>query len=226
MDKRAPAFVHIRHKAGSLLRSGWFLDKKVERVLEYLASEFLPDQKKGFTVKTRYKLAAVLGLLALSVLACSPFLRTSRMLQGEAGVPLEKGLEGAENGERIYFTAIGSEGDLIRYRGGPEFGGMMMGSYLTCAACHGPGGGGGTHYMHMQVMDAPDIRYQALVEEAEEHGGGETGNEHGDYSLDEFRRAVVEGEHPDGEPLSRDMPNWQISDQDLEDLFEFLKTLP
>lgn len=80
--------------------------------------------------------------------------------------------------------------------------------------------------MHMQVMDAPDIRYQALAEEAEEHSGSENSDVHDDYSLDDFRRAVVDGEHPDGEPLSREMPRWQISDQDLEDLFAFLKSLP
>jgi hypothetical protein len=172
-------------------------------------------------MKTGYKLAAVIVLLALPVLACSTFFRAPRLVQGEAGIPIETGLAGVENGERVYFTAIDSEADLIRYRGGPNFGGMMMGSYLTCASCHGPGGRGGTHFMHMQVMDAPDIRYQALVEESEEHG-----DEHGEYSLEEFRRAVVEGEHPDGEPLSREMPRWRISDQDLEDLFAFLKTLP
>jgi hypothetical protein len=75
--------------------------------------------------------------------------------------------------------------------------------------------------MHMQVMDAPDIRYQTLVEETEEHG-----DEHGEYSLEDFRNAVVEGEHPDGEPLSREMPHWQISGRDLADLFEFIRTFP
>lgn len=125
------------------------------------------------------------------------------------------------NGERIYFTATSGRGGEIRYRGGPAFGGMMMGSYLTCAACHGPTARGGRHVMHMTVMDAPDIRIQALMSESEEHGG-----DHGEYDLDVFRKAVVDGQHPDGEALKQDMPRWQISDADLADLFAFLQSLP
>jgi hypothetical protein len=78
----------------------------------------------------------------------------------------------------------------------------------------------------MWVMDAPDIRYKALSSEAGEHAGEEEGGEHGEYTLENFRLAVVEGKHPDGEPLSSDMPRWQMSDEDLADLFEFLKSLP
>jgi hypothetical protein len=84
--------------------------------------------------------------------------------------------------------------------------------------------------MHMQVMDAPDIRYQALIGEEKEHGGEEHAadeHEHADegYDLEDFRRAIVEGEHPNGEPLDHDMPRWEMSDQDLANLFEFIKTL-
>jgi CRISPR/Cas system type I-B associated protein Csh2 (Cas7 group RAMP superfamily) len=41
-----------------------------------------------------------------------------------------------------------------------------------------------------------------------------------------FNMAVVDGEHPDGQPLDGNMPRWQMSDADLADLFEFLKSLP
>lgn len=129
------------------------------------------------------------------------------------------------NGERIYFTATNRRGEPISYTGGPTFGGMMMGSYLTCAACHGPEARGGVHMMHMQVMDAPDIRYTTLSAEVGEHAMGE-GEEHGEYDLEDFRLAVVEGKHPDGEPLSRNMPRWQMSDEDLSDLLAFLKAIP
>lgn len=128
------------------------------------------------------------------------------------------------NGERIYFTATSGRGSQITYRGGPNLGGMMMGSYLNCAACHGPEGHGGTHWMHMQVMEAPDIRLVALNEEMEEHGGEE--HAEGGYDMEKFRRAVIEGSHPDGEPLSQDMPHWQMSEADLADLYAFLKSLP
>jgi mono/diheme cytochrome c family protein len=105
---------------------------------------------------------------------------------------------------------------------------MMMQPRLACVSCHGADGRGGTHVMHMQVMDAPDIRFATLNSEEGEHGGGEAGIEHtqGDYDLDMFQQAVVEGKHPDGDALSKDMPRWEISDGDLAALFEYLKTLP
>jgi hypothetical protein len=133
------------------------------------------------------------------------------------------------NGEQIYFTAVNDRGQRISYSGGQNFGGMMMGmgNNLACASCHGTDGRGGIHTMHIDVMDAPDIRYSALSGEGDDHGGDEPhGDEHGGYDLNAFRLAVIGGIHPDGEPLSRDMPRWQMSDEDLVDLFEFLKTLP
>ncbi|MBC7231695.1 MAG: c-type cytochrome [Chloroflexi bacterium] len=125
------------------------------------------------------------------------------------------------NGERIYFTGTSGRGGQIRYQGGPAFGGMMMGSYLTCAACHGLAAQGGRHIMHMVVMDAPDIRITALAGEVGEHGG-----DHSEYDLETFRKAVVDGQHANGELLSQDMPRWQMSDTDLADLFAFLQSLP
>jgi mono/diheme cytochrome c family protein len=108
-------------------------------------------------------------------------------------------------------------------------GGMMMGTYLTCASCHGPEARGGIHQMHMQVMDAPDIRYIALSSEADEHaeeGEDQHEDEHAGYDLEDFRLAVIEGRHPTGAPLSSDMPRWRISDTDLADLFAYLKAIP
>ena len=125
----------------------------------------------------------------------------------------------AENGERIYFTSTSQRGGRISFSGGPALGGMMMGTYLTCASCHGPTGQGGRHTMHMTVMDAPDIRYVELAGEMEEHGG------QGEYDLVTFRKAVVNGEHPDGDSLDRDMPRWKMSENNLADLFAFLQSL-
>jgi len=161
-------------------------------------------------------------ILALFLTACGVIPRLP-IRSEPAGTKNEDA--GVANGERIYFTAANSRGERIPYSGGPPFGGMMMGSYLTCAACHGPEARGGTHVMHMQVMDAPDIRYAALSAEAGEHGAGEM-EEHGEYDLEDFRLAVVEGKHPDGEPLNRNMPRWQMSDENLADLFDYLKAIP
>jgi cytochrome c oxidase subunit 2 len=131
------------------------------------------------------------------------------------------------NGERIYFTSTNEENERITYAGGPPVGRMMMGGTFTCASCHSPDGEGGEHVMQMQTMDAPNIQWSALQAEGE-HEGEEGGHEdeHGDYGLEDFRLAVVEGQHPDGEPLEPDMPRWRMNDADLEDLAQFLDTLP
>jgi ABC-type glycerol-3-phosphate transport system substrate-binding protein len=150
--------------------------------------------------------------LGLILVACSSLLPSSSSSQIDQ-------TPNAENGERIYFTSTSQRGGRISFSGGPALGGMMMGSYLTCAACHGLTGQGGRHTMHMTVMDAPDIRYVELAGEMEEHGG------EGEYDLVTFRKAVVNGEHPDGDSLDRDMPRWKMSDNDLADLFAFLQTL-
>jgi cytochrome c oxidase subunit II len=130
------------------------------------------------------------------------------------------------NGERIYFTATSKRDSRITYSGGPSSG-MMMGGGLACASCHGPDAQGGLHtMMGMQVMDAPDIRWDSLADEVDEgHGDEEQGHGEGEYDLELFRLAVVEGKHPDGEPLSEDMPRWDIGDEDLEDLVEYLMSL-
>ena len=129
----------------------------------------------------------------------------------------------ASNGEQIYFTAVNDRGEYISYTGGPAYGGMM-GGQLACVSCHGEDGRGSLHWMHMQQMDAPDIRYSVLASEADEHGSGDSHTE--EYDLETFRQAVVLGQHPDDGSLSRNMPRWALNEGDLADLFEYLKTLP
>jgi cytochrome c oxidase subunit II len=125
------------------------------------------------------------------------------------------------NGERIYFTGKNEEGERIAYSGAP-FPGVGAGA-LGCASCHGGDAEGGRHWMHMLVMDAPDIRWSALAGEAGD--GHDDGDEHGEYDLAAFGVAVVEGRHPGGEPLSDLMPRWKLSDRDLADLAAFLQSL-
>lgn len=140
----------------------------------------------------------------------------------ESQATLEPGTDPA-NGEQIYFTSSDKQGNRVSYEGGPNFGGMMMGSYLTCASCHGPDAHGGNHVMHMQTMYAPPIYYAALTSMMVEESGGT--QEPGGYTLEDFRNAVVNGQHPDGDTMDPDMPRWKMSDQDLADLFAFLKNI-
>ena len=125
------------------------------------------------------------------------------------------------NGEQIYFTATSQRGTPITSDMGM---GMMRGGTMACASCHGPDGRGGQVRMMMRVSEAPDIRYKTLT--AAEHGEeGEEGMEHEPYTDETIKRAITEGIEPDGKPLEWPMPRWTMSDEDLNDLLEFLKTL-
>jgi len=121
------------------------------------------------------------------------------------------------NGEQIYFTATSQRGTPIT---SDLRMGMMGGRTLPCATCHGADGRGGRVRIMMQTFEAPDIRYRALT--AEEHGEGEMGHTYTDEAI---KRAITEGIEPDGEPLEWPMPRWQMSEGDLNDLLEFLKSL-
>ena len=140
------------------------------------------------------------------------------------------------NGARIYYSGTSENGPISYTGGAPGMmggsGGMMGGSgRLACADCHGKDARGGLHQMGMTQMDAPDIRWSALTEE--EHGaegghdeGGGAQMEHPPYDENTFKLAVTQGVDPAGEPLDPDMPRWRMSDQDIQDLIEFLKSMP
>ena len=117
------------------------------------------------------------------------------------------------NGERIYFTATSHSGKPII----SSIGAMTMrGGMMSCATCHGADGKGGRGRMMMWTFNAPDIRYSVLT-------AGE-GNET-PYTDELIKRAITQGVDADGEHLDPPMPVWQISDSDLNDLLEYLKTL-
>ncbi len=130
------------------------------------------------------------------------------------------------NGKQIYFTATSKRGTPITYQGGPTTGMMMMGGNLACVSCHGTDARGGKHTMHMETMDAPDIRWSALSSGHHENEEMADKQEHqGGYNFDDFRNSVVNGKHPDGDEVKKDMPRWKMSDADLKDLMNYLKSL-
>jgi mono/diheme cytochrome c family protein len=128
------------------------------------------------------------------------------------------------NGAQIYFTGTSQRGSQITADMGPEMG-RMRGSRMTCAACHGPDGRGGDVEMMMRIIDVPDVRYEALT--SEEHGGHdeETEEDHPAYTEETIKRAITEGVDSGGEPLDWPMPRWSMSDADLNDLVDFLRSL-
>ncbi len=167
---------------------------------------------------TKFVLAYLMLCLALA--ACSP---TSQITQTPGSPGCGNLNSSTANGEEVYFTSIDAGGNRIRFTGGPNFGGMMMGSYLTCAACHGPEAYGGQHVMYMQVMDAPAIYGDALNKMLVEDSGGTP--QPAGYTLQDFHAAVVEGLDTTGKPLEQNMPRWQMNDKDLADLYAFLESL-
>jgi uncharacterized membrane protein len=136
---------------------------------------------------------AVLGIAVVMVI----LMITSLLLDSYKG-------PANSNGERIYFTATNDRGQRITYTGGPSFGGMMRRRQLTCAYCHGIDGSGGQYFIHMQQMDAPDMRWAALS------------------GPDTFLALVVDGKRPNGEPMSSSMPRWNLNDEDMADLADFI----
>lgn len=114
------------------------------------------------------------------------------------------------NGERIYFTATSNSGKPII----SSIGAMTMrGGMMSCAACHGADGKGGRGRMMMWTFNASDIRYSSLA-------SGEK-----PYTDDLIKRAITEGLDSEGKRLKPPMPVWQMSDNDLNDLLDYLKTL-
>ncbi|MHB8841879.1 MAG: c-type cytochrome [Candidatus Aquicultor sp.] len=112
----------------------------------------------------------------------------------------------SSNGEQIFFTGTSSR-DTITATGGPFWFQMHGGG---CANCHGPDGRGGTTVM-MGRFTAPDITYKTLIKEG--------------FNDDLIKRAITRGQHETGGALSTNMPRWHMSDQDLNDVIDYLKTL-
>jgi cytochrome c oxidase subunit II len=129
------------------------------------------------------------------------------------------GEEFSSNGERIYFTATNESGDRVRSSAGPRSG--MMRDQFACADCHGDDGQGGQARMMMESFEAPAITWDSLTGEHGDHGV----DGHPPYDEESLKRAIRDGVDPEGNRLDSLMPRWEISDSDVDDLIEFLKSL-
>ncbi len=162
-------------------------------------------KKSGFFTPLTILSVVVLVLIGVSVLSScySPYRYSS-------------------NGERIYFTATSSSGQPITYSGS-----IRMMHTINCVNCHGSDGKGGRVNMMMWSFNVPDITWDNLTEEErhEEPEGGEEHEEHPPYTEETLKLAITRGINPAGEPLDEEMPRWQMSGRDLDDLVGFIKTL-
>ena len=64
-----------------------------------------------------------------------------------------------------------------------------------------------------------NIRYNVLT------GKEKESKEEEHYTDALIKRAITQGLDPDGKPLDWTMPRWQMSEDDLNALIEYLKTL-
>ncbi len=125
--------------------------------------------------------------------------------------PVPTGGTYASNGERIFLTGASQSGQPIT----PVIDGMRMmpPGRLSCASCHGPEGRGGKVSMMMVTFNAPDIRWGTLSQM------------NPPYTTDTLKRAITQGEDEEGKPLEWQMPRWQMTDSDLNDLVNYIQTL-
>ncbi len=181
---------------------------------------------KTFVIGVFSLLIGVMGIFYLNSAPGSsaagymmPMMRSGDHCEGAGmmGTPITKS-EYSSNGERIYYAGTSNSGKSITADSGM---GAMMSSMMTCVNCHGEDGKGGTIQMMMGTYEVPDIRYSALT--AEEHG--HEGEEHPPYTEDLIKKAITEGIEPDGEAMEFPMPRWSMSDEDLDDLVDYLRTL-
>ena len=102
----------------------------------------------------------------------------------------------------------------------------MMRYRTACVNCHGGEGKGGRVTMMMWSFRTPDITWDNLTKE-EEHREPEQEEheEHPPYTEETLKSAITRGINPAGEPLDDRMPRWRMSEQDLDDLVDFIKTL-
>ncbi len=120
----------------------------------------------------------------------------------------------SSNGERIYYTGIGSTGRRIGFEGGPMWLYMRGGS---CVDCHGTNGKGGVPVMMGTAIPA-DLTNLF------------TAHSHGDekmvpYNDDLLKRAIIKGIDANGESLDPTMPRWYMPEKDSNDLVAYIETL-
>lgn len=111
------------------------------------------------------------------------------------------------NGERIYL--IGQNEEEERVSSNMPRSQMME---VGCANCHGPKGRGGLLFPDGKTKSS-NITWAHL------------GKHKPPYNEKSLERAIRRGVEPDGDELNSFMPRFDISDDDLDALIDYLKTL-
>lgn len=99
-------------------------------------------------------------------------------------------------------------------------GSMGMMASAACVDCHGEDGRGGGIGMMFRAVEVPDIRYSALTSSHTEDGKTSPG-----WTDAEIARAIREGVEPSGERLKAPMARWDMSDDEVAAVIDYLKEL-
>lgn len=130
----------------------------------------------------------------------------------------------ASNGERIYYSGVGSNGPISvawAYQSGfPGMMGQGMMGRTGCVMCHGADGRGRVIRMMGPVVEVPDIRYATLTSPHQETSGTTPG-----WTDAQIAVAVRRGVEPNGKALDSLMPKWEMGDSDMRDVLDYLKEL-
>ena len=165
------------------------------------------DEKrdKNPTLSTHQRLVTVLLVLLIILVTLliigiiGSFLMMGRGMMNGGMMSGNVPLVIQSNGESIFKTGIDADGDVIQNS-------MMSG--MGCSMCHGMDG----HGSQMMGHNIPCNTFECLSADG--------------YTEDLIKRAIIQGIAEDGRQLDPMMPRWQMSDSDLKDLINYLKTLP
>lgn len=118
----------------------------------------------------------------------------------------------SSDGQRIYLTGVGSDGQTIPHTAPRVSQGALMMGGGGCGSCHGANGRGGTIRMMIgAAIKAPDITHAALVKAG--------------FTDATIADAIRKGTDESGKPLKDAMPRWKMSDADLNATIAYLKVL-
>jgi mono/diheme cytochrome c family protein len=132
---------------------------------------------------------------------------TEKALRESSGENLEKKPDLA-NGASIYQKGADLQGRMIPLSGGPEW---LLTKGGGCAACHGEDGRGGKPVEGLTIVP-PN------VSKAVNRGIG-------GMSKEEFANLLKWGELPNGKALSHEMPRFDVPDDEVSDLLDYIRQL-
>ncbi|MBD3183195.1 c-type cytochrome [Candidatus Poribacteria bacterium] len=127
----------------------------------------------------------------------------------------------SSTGMKIYYTGKGIDAEYIEYTKGPHW--LALQKDRGCFNCHGEDGKGGYSLVATSAV-ATNITYNSLTGE-DLNGDDETSRYNKQYTDKDIKKAITQGIEPSGERLSIIMPRWMMTDEEVNEIIEYLKEL-